>query len=179
MKRIGVLTSGGDAPGMNAAIRAVVRSALHKGWEVLGVRRGYAGLVEGTLRSLTARDVGGIIHQGGTFLPVELQSPEYAFGDQRIPMVSASATRAADGSAVHLSLVNTSPGQAVTLSVKLAGFTPKSAAGRVLTAAAITAHNTFEAPNAVQPTAFSGAAIRGDTLEVRVPSKSVVVLALK
>jgi alpha-N-arabinofuranosidase len=119
------------------------------------------------------------VHQGGTFLPVELQSPEYAFGDQKIPMVSASATRAADGSAVHLSLANTSPGQAVTLSVKLAGTTPRSAAGRVLTAAAINAHNTFEAPNAVQPTAFGGAAIRGDTLEVRVPSKSVVVLVLK
>ena len=61
-------------------------------------------------------------------------------------MVSASATRAADGSAVHLSLANTSPAQAVTLTVKLAGLTPKSVAGRVLTAPAIDAHNTFEAP---------------------------------
>ena len=67
----------------------------------------------------------------------------------------------------------------MTLSVKLAGLAPKSVAGRVLTAPAIDAHNTFEAPNAVQPTAFSGAAVKGDTLEVRVPAKSVVVLALK
>ena len=61
------------------------------------------------------------VHQGGTFLPVELQSPDYAFGQEKIPMVSASATRAADGSAVHLSLANTSPAQPATLSVKLAG----------------------------------------------------------
>ena len=94
-------------------------------------------------------------------------------------MVSASATRAADGSAVHLSLANTSPAQAVTLTVKLAGLTPKSVAGRVLTATAMNAHNTFEAKDAVQPTAFSGATLKGDTLEVRLPAKSVVVLALK
>ena len=119
------------------------------------------------------------VHQGGTFLPVELQSPDYAFGQEKIPMLSASATRAADGSAVHLSLANTSPAQAVTLRVKLAGLAPKSVAGRVLTAPAIDAHNTFAAPNAVQPTAFTGAAVKGDTLEVRVPPKSVVVLALK
>jgi alpha-L-arabinofuranosidase len=119
------------------------------------------------------------VHQGGTFLPVELQSPDYAFGQEKIPMVSASATRAADGSAVHLSLANTSPGQAVTLRVKLSGLTPKSVAGRVLTATAMNAHNTFEAPDAVKPVAFDGASLKGDRLEVRLPTKSVVVLALK
>ena len=100
------------------------------------------------------------VHQGGTVLPVELQSPEYAFGQEKIPMVSASATRAADGSAVHLSLANASPAQAVTLSVKLAGLTPKSVTGRVLTATAMNAHNTFEAPNTVQPMAFDGASLK-------------------
>jgi alpha-N-arabinofuranosidase len=118
------------------------------------------------------------VHQGGTFLPVELQSPDYVFGQEKIPMVSASATRAADGSAVHLSLANTSPAQAVTLTAKLAGVAPKSVTGRVLTAPAMNAHNTFEAPNAVQPAAFDGAAIKGDRLEVKLPAKSVVVLAL-
>jgi 6-phosphofructokinase 1 len=68
MKRIAVLTSGGDAPGMNAAIRAVVRTALDKGWEALGVRDGFAGLMAGSLVPLGARDVGGIVHLGGTFL---------------------------------------------------------------------------------------------------------------
>lgn len=68
MKRIAVLTSGGDAPGMNAAIRAVVRTGLEESWEVLGVRRGYAGLIAGDLAPLSARDVGGIIQLGGTVL---------------------------------------------------------------------------------------------------------------
>lgn len=68
MQRIAVLTSGGDAPGMNAAIRAVVRSGLAKGWDVLGVRHGYAGLISGDIFFLGARDVGGIIQQGGTVL---------------------------------------------------------------------------------------------------------------
>lgn len=68
MKRIAVLTSGGDAPGMNAAIRAVVRTALGEGWEVLGCRRGFDGLVVGSFREMRARDVGGILQLGGTCL---------------------------------------------------------------------------------------------------------------
>jgi alpha-N-arabinofuranosidase len=119
------------------------------------------------------------VHQGGTVLPVELQSPEYAFGQEKIPMVSASATRAADGSAVHLSLANTSPGQAVTLSVTLTGLAARSVTGRLLTAPAMNAHNTFGAPSAVQPAKFDGASLKGGTLEVKLPAKSVVVLALK
>ncbi|GAP06666.1 6-phosphofructokinase [Anaerolinea thermolimosa] len=68
MKRIAVLTSGGDAPGMNAAIRAVVRTGIYKGWEVYGVQHGYQGLISGDIRPLGNRDVGGIIQQGGTIL---------------------------------------------------------------------------------------------------------------
>jgi len=68
MKRIAVLTSGGDAPGMNAAVRAVVRSATAAGLEVLGVRDGFAGLIGGQLVRLGPREVGGIIERGGTFL---------------------------------------------------------------------------------------------------------------
>lgn len=68
MKRIAVLTSGGDAPGMNAAIRAVVRSGHYHGLEVYGVVSGYAGLIEGNLKKLTLRSVGDIIHRGGTIL---------------------------------------------------------------------------------------------------------------
>ncbi|MGB9798542.1 MAG: 6-phosphofructokinase [Thermanaerothrix sp.] len=68
MKRIAVLTSGGDAPGMNAAIRAVVRTGIYRGWEVYGVQLGYQGLIDGKVIPLTARDVGGIIQRGGTIL---------------------------------------------------------------------------------------------------------------
>jgi len=68
MKRIAVLTSGGDAPGMNAAIRSIVRTGLARGWEVYGVRNGYAGLIAGAIAPLGAREVGGIIQRGGTML---------------------------------------------------------------------------------------------------------------
>jgi 6-phosphofructokinase 1 len=84
VKRIAVLTSGGDAPGMNAAIRAVVRAGIHQCWQVFGVRRGYAGLIEGDFIALGARDVGGIIQAGGTVLG-SARCPEFttAAGRQR------------------------------------------------------------------------------------------------
>lgn len=66
--RVGVLTSGGDAPGMNGAVRAVVRSALSRGWDVSGIRDGYAGLLARRAVALTSGDVGGILHRGGTVL---------------------------------------------------------------------------------------------------------------
>ena len=68
MKQIAVLTSGGDAPGMNAAIRTVVRTGIERGWEVMGVEHGYRGLVGGDFIPLDRRDVGGIIQLGGTML---------------------------------------------------------------------------------------------------------------
>ena len=68
MKKIAVLTSGGDAPGMNAAIRAVVRTALSKGIEVMGVQRGYSGLINGELFSMDKTSVSDIIQRGGTIL---------------------------------------------------------------------------------------------------------------
>ena len=68
IKKIGVLTSGGDAPGMNAAVRAVVRTALSKGMEVYGVRRGYVGLITGDIFQMDERSVSDIIHRGGTVL---------------------------------------------------------------------------------------------------------------
>ncbi|APV44750.1 6-phosphofructokinase 1 [Dehalogenimonas formicexedens] len=68
MKKIAVLTSGGDAPGMNAAIRAVVRLGIASGLEVIGTNNGYSGLIAGEFRPLGARDVSGIIQSGGTIL---------------------------------------------------------------------------------------------------------------
>jgi 6-phosphofructokinase 1 len=68
MKRIAVITSGGDSPGMNPAIRTVVRTAANLGIEVMGIRRGYAGLLGGEIDPLGPRDVGGIIQRGGTIL---------------------------------------------------------------------------------------------------------------
>ncbi|MEM2567925.1 MAG: 6-phosphofructokinase [Conexivisphaerales archaeon] len=68
MEKIGVITAGGDAPGMNAAIRSIVRTAIFHGLKVVGVERGYAGLIKGKIRSLDARSVSGIINLGGTML---------------------------------------------------------------------------------------------------------------
>lgn len=76
MKSVAILTSGGDAPGMNAAIRAIARSALDGGAEVFGVRNGFAGLMDDNLIPLRARDVGGIIQRGGTILG-SARAPEF------------------------------------------------------------------------------------------------------
>jgi len=80
IKRIGVVTAGGDAPGMNAAIRSVVRSAIHSALKVVGFERGYAGLIEDQTRPLGARSVSGIINLGGTILKTarceEMKIPE-------------------------------------------------------------------------------------------------------
>ncbi|MBQ6907781.1 MAG: 6-phosphofructokinase [Clostridia bacterium] len=68
IKKIGVLTSGGDAPGMNAAIRAVVRSGIYSGVKVYGVKKGYNGLINGDIEHMSARSVGEILQKGGTIL---------------------------------------------------------------------------------------------------------------
>lgn len=80
MKTIGVLTSGGDAPGMNAAIRAIVRTAIYRGMKVLGIKRGYNGLISGDIREMSIASVGDIVHRGGTILHTdrsdEFKTPE-------------------------------------------------------------------------------------------------------
>jgi alpha-N-arabinofuranosidase len=118
-------------------------------------------------------------HQGGAFLPVELKTPDYTLGSNTIPAVSASATRDAKSSAVHLSLVNTNPREPVAIACKLAGIQPKTVAGRVLTAPEMNARNTFDAPNAVHPETFTGAQLDGESLRITLPPKSVVILDLQ
>ena len=76
MNKIGVLTSGGDAPGMNAAIRAVVRTGCVNGMEVYGIKRGYNGLMHGDMELMSLRSVSDIIHRGGTML-FSARSPEF------------------------------------------------------------------------------------------------------
>lgn len=68
IKRVAVFSSGGDAPGMNAAIRAVVRNALHNDLHIFGISRGYAGMIDGNIKRLETSDVSNIIHRGGTIL---------------------------------------------------------------------------------------------------------------
>ena len=82
IKRIGVLTSGGDAPGMNAAVRAVCRTALTRGVEVMAIFRGYTGLIEGDIRPMEVRDVSNIINKGGTVLYSD-RCPEFKYPEVR------------------------------------------------------------------------------------------------
>ena len=77
MKRIAVLTSGGDAPGMNDAVRAIVRKGIYEGFEVYGINYGFAGLVAGDIRKLNPSDVSDMIGRGGTFL-YSARYPEFA-----------------------------------------------------------------------------------------------------
>lgn len=86
MKRIAVLTSGGDAPGMNAAIRSVVRRSISKGWEVYGIRHGYEGLIGGAIYNMGNRDVGGILQIGGTMLG-SARCPDFETEDGRIKAI--------------------------------------------------------------------------------------------
>lgn len=78
VKKIGILTSGGDAPGMNAAVRAVTRAAIRKGFAVMGVHRGYNGLINGDMFELTERSVSDIIQRGGTML-YTARCPEFRY----------------------------------------------------------------------------------------------------
>ena len=91
MERIAVLTSGGDAPGMNACIRAVVRAALSNKMDIYGVERGYAGLVKGEIKRLESRSVSNMIHKGGTFLNTA-RCPD--FKDVEVQRLAAEALSA-------------------------------------------------------------------------------------
>lgn len=95
MKRIAVLTSGGDAPGMNAAIRAVVRTGIYKGWEVYGVKNGYRGLIAGNFTLFGNRDVGGIVQLGGTILG-SARCPEFETIDGRLEAIRQLNQRGID-----------------------------------------------------------------------------------
>jgi 6-phosphofructokinase 1 len=96
MKRIGLVTSGGDAPGMNAAIRAVTRVAYSEGLQVLGFERGWEGLMTNTFRRLTPRNVGGILHLGGTVLRTS-RSPEFKKKESVLKAAETLALNKVDG----------------------------------------------------------------------------------
>jgi len=119
------------------------------------------------------------VHQGETFVPLELQTAEYEFDNQKMPAVSASASRKGTNGVLHLSLVNANPNQLAAVECKLGEMMANSLTGRVLTAPEINSHNTFEAPNAVKPVPFQDASIEGDLLRISLPPKSVVVLNIE
>jgi alpha-N-arabinofuranosidase len=115
--------------------------------------------------------------QNATLLPVELKTPDYKLGDLAIPAVSVSAARGANG-AVLLALVNTDPNKPARVTTKISGAAAKKMTARILTAEAMNTHNTFDAPNTVQPAAFTAGKLKGDTWVFDLPAKSVVVATL-
>lgn len=96
LKKIGVLTSGGDAPGMNAAVRAVVRRSISLGMEVVGVKRGYAGLIAGDFVALNPSSVGDIIHRGGTVLG-SARCDEFKEHEYRVKAVEVARANGVEG----------------------------------------------------------------------------------
>jgi alpha-N-arabinofuranosidase len=118
------------------------------------------------------------VHQGATLLPAEIECAPYQFGGESMPAVSLSASRDAAGK-VYLSLCNLNPGQDLELSCELRGMEPRGAAGRLLTAEAINAHNTSANPEAVAPVAFDDWALAGSDLRVKLPAKSVLVIEIQ
>jgi alpha-N-arabinofuranosidase len=121
------------------------------------------------------------VHQGATLIPVDLTAPEYKLDQASVPALSASASRDKEGR-LHLSIVNLDPNRSAEISATVAGVsgpTIKSVTGEVLTASRMNAMNTFENPNAIKPTSFSGFKLQGSQLTLSIPAKSVVVLELR
>jgi alpha-N-arabinofuranosidase len=117
-------------------------------------------------------------HQGATLIPIELSAPEYKIDSSSVSSLNASASRD-DKGRLHLSIVNLDPNRAADITTTLAGLAAKSVSGEVLTAASMSALNTFDNPNAVKPARFDGYKIQGSQLTLSIPPKSVVMLALE
>jgi alpha-L-arabinofuranosidase len=118
------------------------------------------------------------VHHDATLLPGELQSADYAVGADRIPAINVSASRDPAGR-IHLTLCNLNPNASAELECELQGAKAKKLSGRVLTAPEITAHNTFDQPEVVSPTAFNAFKTTETGFATTLPAKSVVVLEIE
>jgi alpha-N-arabinofuranosidase len=118
------------------------------------------------------------VHHDALLLPTELEGGSYSLGEENIPALSVSASRDAEG-AIHVTLANLDPNAPRTVSATVRGASVSQVTGRILTAEAMNAHNTFEDPDAVQPAAFDEFNLDGRILAIQLPPKSVVMLELK
>jgi alpha-N-arabinofuranosidase len=118
------------------------------------------------------------VHHDAKLLPTELAGPQYAFEKDQVPAMNVSASRDGSGK-LHVSLVNIDPHNAVEVKAQLQGLTAKRISGQVLTAGEITAHNTFEKPEVVEPTGFNGAKVTEGGFTATLPAKSIVVLEIE
>ena len=115
------------------------------------------------------------VHHDATLLPLDLQSDDYSYCDDTIPAMSGTASRDEAGQ-VHLTLSNLDPNRTLNVSVNLRGLAVSRVSGRVLTAPAIDAHNTFDEPDVVRPVDFRDVQVEEDHLTIQLPAKSVVAL---
>ena len=118
------------------------------------------------------------VHQDAKMVPLTIKCNDYVLGNEKLPAISASASKDSTG-AMHISLVNIDSKAAQDLSITLEGGNYKTVGGRILTSAKLQDHNTFEQPAKLKPVPFQGAALKGKTLNVKMPPFSVVVLELK
>jgi alpha-L-arabinofuranosidase len=118
------------------------------------------------------------VHQGATIIPVDVSGPEYKFAKDGIPALSVSASR--DSSErMHASVVNLDPDHPIDVSARMIGFSPRNISGRILTAGAMNAHNTFDDPDVVRPESFSGFELTDGGVMLHMPAKSVVVVEVQ
>ncbi len=118
------------------------------------------------------------VHHDATLLATELQCADYQLGESNIPALNVSASKDKSGK-IHISICNLDPKNTVELVCELRGTGAKKVSGRVLTAATMTAHNTFDNPQAVEPAAFRDFKLDGNVLTATLPAKSVVVLEVE
>jgi alpha-N-arabinofuranosidase len=118
------------------------------------------------------------VHQDATLLPGELQSTDYQSGTQKIPTLSYSASRDTSGR-IHISFCNLDPNQPAEVACELQGAKAQKLSGRVLTAPAMNAHNSFDQPNAVTPSEFKALKTTGNGFVANLPAKSVVVVEVE
>ena len=117
------------------------------------------------------------VHQDATMVPIDVQSETYAYADYSVPALSASASVDTAGQ-LNITLSNANPHKDIPVNVYIRGMTGGKVDGRVLQSSAMNAHNTFERPNVVQPTAFTGAQVNGEGLSLTLPKMSVVALGV-
>jgi alpha-N-arabinofuranosidase len=118
------------------------------------------------------------VHQDATLLPVELQCRDYQYGDNKVPALNASASRNGAGK-IHISLCNLDAKNSAEIICELKGIEAKKVSGRVLTSDTMTAHNTFDNPEAIKPAVFNDVQLKEDVLTAVLPAKSVVVLEIE
>jgi alpha-N-arabinofuranosidase len=118
------------------------------------------------------------VHQDATMLPLTIQSNDYKMGKEKLKAISASASKDKNG-LTHISLVNIDANTAQEVTINVSGANYSGVAGRILTSDKLQNYNSFENPDKIKPAAFTGAILTGNSLKIKLPPFSVVVLELK